>query len=92
MEIVTTEQAAALVGVEPATVRSWVVRGHLTPLRRGARPLRFREQDVIRCHAERMPDHWHQGVGRLAEAWALASTETNRNDGACGGMSASGDG
>ena len=73
MEVVTTEEAATLVGVTPATIRQWVARGHLRPLRAGASPLRFREQEVIDCHAERTSKRWRTEVDRLAEAWRLAN-------------------
>ncbi|QOV96799.1 translation initiation factor IF-2 N-terminal domain-containing protein [Rhodococcus pyridinivorans] len=33
--LITTNEVAALFGVAPSTVRSWIRRGHLTPARRG---------------------------------------------------------
>lgn len=73
MITLTTAEAAALVDVQPMTVHSWVRRGYLQPVREGAKPLRFREQDVIDCHVERMPKRWHEQVDTLAERWRLAS-------------------
>lgn len=43
---VTTEEAAAILGMTEAGVRKLAERGRLTPVRAEARPLRFREDDV----------------------------------------------
>lgn len=64
--ILTTTEAAEHVGVNEATVRSWVDRGHLAPLVPGAKPLRFVLTEVARCHAERQPKTWHERLDRLA--------------------------
>jgi len=40
--LVTTQQAAHLHGVDPATVRSWASRGLLTPERRDGRSPLYR--------------------------------------------------
>jgi excisionase family DNA binding protein len=53
----TTAEAAALLGISTATVRMLVHRGKLTPVRRGARPLRFHAADV-----------WDLQVARLTAA------------------------
>lgn len=45
----TTDEAAARVGVSPQAVRMWVLRGDLNPIRRGVKPLRFHEAEVIEC-------------------------------------------
>lgn len=45
--ILTTEQAARRVGVKPRAILSWAERGRLAPVMPGAKPLRFREADVI---------------------------------------------
>lgn len=75
--ILTVDEAAAQVGVRPATVRSWVLRGHLEPLRRGAHPLRFHLLDVARCHRDRQPQAYRDRLARLARIWedACASDE-----------------
>lgn len=65
----TTAEAARRVGVSPMTVRSWVVRGHLRPVRPGAKPLLFVERDVIRCHAERMSATEHAWLEDAATRW-----------------------
>lgn len=41
-QLITTNEVAALFGVAPSTVRSWIRRGHLTPLRRGNRGWLFK--------------------------------------------------
>lgn len=50
--VLTTEEAAEQVGVSPVTVRRWVMKGWLHPLRRGAKPLHFDLIAVARCHAD----------------------------------------
>lgn len=62
--VLTTEEAAEQVGVSPATIRSWVLRGHLEPLMRGVHPLRFDWLDVARCHADRKPQAYHDTLRR----------------------------
>jgi excisionase family DNA binding protein len=45
--LLTTAEAATIVGMSAATIRSWVRRGHLAPSRTStARGLRFRLTDV----------------------------------------------
>lgn len=51
----TTNEAADLLGVSPNTIRSWVMRGQLCPVRRGAKPLMFREDDVTEAHFRMRP-------------------------------------
>ena len=63
----TIHEAARQVGVTEATLRKWVMRDYLTPVRRGAKPLRFREGDLLRCAEERMPLAEHD---RLDTLWA----------------------
>lgn len=68
---VTTNQAAELCGVSPVTIRRWVMKGWLTPIRPGAKPLRFHRGDVLRVHHHRPHHH------RLDTLWdtVLASTQ-----------------
>ncbi|SQI33800.1 translation initiation factor 2 infb [Rhodococcus coprophilus] len=40
--LITTNEVAVLFGVAPSTVRSWIRRGHLTPVRRGNRGWLFK--------------------------------------------------
>lgn len=70
--ILTIDEAAAHLGVRPSTIRNWVLRGQLEPLRRGAHPLRFHLLDVARCHADRQPRSWHDRQARLAAKWEEA--------------------
>lgn len=53
MSLSTTE-AAELVGVSPFTVRSWVARGYLRPVRPNAKPALYAEADVVECRYQRM--------------------------------------
>ena len=75
MRVLTTEEAAAAVGVSVDALRKWVERGHLAPLRAGARPLRFREGDVIECHLARMSARRHAELDELGVQ--LASADAN---------------
>lgn len=47
LRLLTARQAAALIGVEPATIRRWVARGYLTPWPMPGRAHLFREIDVL---------------------------------------------
>ena len=70
--ILTTDEAASELGVEPATVRSMVNRGEIAPLRRGARPLLFRFTDVVEAGARRLTNAQHDTLDRLAQRLACA--------------------
>lgn len=49
----TSEEVARLAGVDNGTIRQWVRRGKIKPLRPGARPLRFTHDEVLRvCQAK----------------------------------------
>lgn len=72
--IVTTEEAATLAGVTPNTLRVWVMRGDLEPLRRGARPLRFHYDDVARVQREKRSKAWRMRHAEAVEYW-VASAE-----------------
>ncbi len=67
----TTTEVADQAGVDPATVRTWVRRGRLTPIRPGARPLRFRAEDVAHLLADHLDTLWER---------VLAYDDTMRHD------------
>lgn len=50
---VTIEEIVALTGASTRAVRRWVVKGQLAPIRRGAHPLRFHEDEVYQCWRDR---------------------------------------
>lgn len=70
---VTTDEAATIAGVDPTTIRKWVMRGDLEPVRRGAKPLRFHYDDVARVQASKRPRRWRERHDRLREAWAATT-------------------
>ncbi len=67
---VTTEEAAELAGVDPATIRKWVSRGDLEPVRRGVKPLRFHYEDVARVQRSKRPRAWVARHAEAARRWA----------------------
>jgi excisionase family DNA binding protein len=67
---VTTHEAATIAGVSTATIRQWVVRGDLEPVRRGAKPLRFHYDDVARVQREKRPTTWRMRHAEAVERWA----------------------
>lgn len=69
---VTTDEAAEIAGVTAAAIRQWVVRGDLEPVRRGARPLRFRYEDVARVQSDKRSKAWRERHAAARSAW-LAS-------------------
>lgn len=73
---VTTEEAANIAGVSPVTIRSWVMRGDLEPVRRGAKPLRFWYDDVARVQADKRGPTWRARHAAAREQW-VASAATN---------------
>jgi excisionase family DNA binding protein len=66
---VTTEEAAEIAGVSPVTIRSWVLRGDLEPVRRGAKPLRFDYDDVARVQREKRSRAWRERHADAVKAW-----------------------
>lgn len=54
----TTTEAAEQAGVTEAVLRQWVMRGDLEPVRRGAKPLRFRYEDVAACQRAKRSKAW----------------------------------
>lgn len=71
---VTTDEAANLAGVPAATIRGWVLKGWLTPVRRGAKPLRFDYDEVARCQREHRPATWEQQHAEAANRWIGSTT------------------
>lgn len=64
MRTVTTREAAALAGVSPATIRSWVAKGWLAPLPvldPSRRHHLFKPDEVVRC------EHDHRSRVRRAQ-------------------------
>ena len=72
---VTTNEAAAIAGVDPVTIRQWVLRGDLEPVRRGAKPLRFDYADVARVQREKRSAAWRRRHAEAREVW-IAGTES----------------
>ena len=66
---VTTDEAAEIAGVTASTIRQWVVRGDLEPVRRGANPLRFRYDDVAACQRRKRPQTWRKRHAAMAQRW-----------------------
>ena len=66
---VTTDEAAALIGVSPVTIRGWVLRGELEPVRRGAKPLRFHFEDVAECQRRKRPRAWQARHAAAVQRW-----------------------
>jgi len=56
--LITTTEAAKLLGVAPSTVRSWVTRGHLTPARRRRHGHLFTVRSVLTAADERGKRIW----------------------------------
>lgn len=72
MTTLTTDEAAAIAGVDPSVLRKWVLRGDLEPMRRGARPLRFRYEDVARCQREKRTPAWEARHADAVARWTGA--------------------
>jgi excisionase family DNA binding protein len=66
---VTIEEAAELVGVTTYTIKKWVTQGRLSPLKPNAKPVLFREQDVLDCHYLMISKAKHQRLDKLSAAW-----------------------
>lgn len=63
----TTEEASALVGRSPDVIHKWVERGKLKPIRRGSKPLLFREGDVIEAEFSMRPSAQRNRIDMLCE-------------------------
>ena len=72
----TTEQAADRLGISPSTLRGWVMRGTIEPVRRGARPMLFRREDVEIARSAHRPAEWHQALDDLATRWEMACLQS----------------
>ncbi|MBE1876913.1 translation initiation factor IF-2 N-terminal domain-containing protein [Myceligenerans pegani] len=55
---VTASEAARLAGVSPSTIRTWVRRGHLTPLQADVRPMTFDASSVVRLADRQYHKRW----------------------------------
>lgn len=77
MSTVTSAELAQRFGVGTSVVRDWVARGHIEPVRRGARPLKFRDDDVARFVRDRMGKAERERLDTLARQWRL--TEPNES-------------
>ena len=67
--ILTTDEAAAELGVSAARVRQFVMAGQLQPVRRGASPMRFRLDDVIDLQQRRRSATEQARLDTLATEW-----------------------
>ena len=74
---VTTNEAAAIAGVDPVTIRQWVLRGDLEPVRRGAKPLRFRYDDVARVQRDKRSAAWSRRHAEARSAWMCGDHAEN---------------
>ena len=68
--ILTTEEAAKRVGVTVRLIQSWVERGHLSPVMPGAKPMRFRESDVIEARYATTSKRRHAELDELSAVLA----------------------
>lgn len=71
--LITTSEAASILGISGAGVRMLVMRGDLDPIERSTRPLIFREDEVVELEYRRRTKGRREEVQRLAREWALAS-------------------
>ncbi len=62
----TTDEAARMLGVQPATIRKLVQRGKLKPIQAGAHPMRFHEPDIWRRQQVMLTPEQRQ---QLSDAW-----------------------
>lgn len=70
---ITTDEAAITAGVSPATIRGWVLKGWLSPVRRGAKPLRFEYDEVARVQREHRPETWRTRHAEAVERWGSST-------------------
>lgn len=65
----TTDEAAVLLGVTPQCIRMWVMRGKLEPVRRGVKPLRFHEADLIEVDVLARSKAERRRLDALSDTW-----------------------
>lgn len=73
--VLTTGQAARLVGVSPVTIRHWVRRGWLAPLQRGTKPLLFHTRDVQAAADRHQRQAHHDHLDTLWQATLEANPD-----------------
>jgi excisionase family DNA binding protein len=52
-DLLTTNEVAAIYGVDPKTIRRWVKEQRLTAIKPGGGPLRFRRSDLVAPRKDR---------------------------------------
>jgi hypothetical protein len=62
MTSLTTDDAAASLGIDPATLRRWVMKGWIHPVLPRGKPLRFRPDEVERARAGRLTEADHAEI------------------------------
>lgn len=71
---VTTDEAALMVGVKPATIRQWVKRGYIKPIYPSwAGVVKFHEQDVTECHRLRRSKPAEARFQQMVTRWQAES-------------------
>jgi hypothetical protein len=67
--IVTAEEAAIYAGVSTTTVRSWVTRGALAPVKANTKPLLFRYEEVAAAQRDCRSQAWTERHAEAAAKW-----------------------
>lgn len=67
--ILTTEQVAAELGVSVRRVQQLAAEGRIEPCRRGAKPLRFRLDDVIEYQHQKLREGERDTLDALRARW-----------------------
>lgn len=78
--MLTSREAAQLLGVQPDTIRKLVERGKLKPQRPGARPLTFWPEDIGRLQATRLLPCQRQAID---DTWAQVDAMLASRNAAC---------
>lgn len=74
LDILTTNAAAELVGVRPATIRKWKQRGYLQPIN-NTEPLMFHVDDVTEAAVARRTQARRDALDRAREHFQQATTD-----------------